>query len=201
MNVTSVGEAGWPRTCRGCGRRDGVAGGCFGTRAYQSAGVGGEPVAAVQPGRADREERRDDVEDRDERAGWVRDRFVRAAAPGLDDDPADQRLGQQRGDHPGGLDGGRTPTGEDSLFEFLAQPSLARTYTFHVQQTYSDGSIVNWAGSESSDSPAPTIDVKDSLGGSGVSVVSIIALVVGLLALVAAGFALLRGGAGDRPLA
>ena len=42
--------------------------------------------------------------------------------------------------------GGKTPTGEDSLFQFLAQPASAKTYTFQVQQTYSDGSIVNWSG-------------------------------------------------------
>jgi uncharacterized protein YcnI len=99
--------------------------------------------------------------------------------------------------------GGRTPTGEDSLFEFLAQPSSARPYTFGVQQTYSDGSIVNWNGPESSDAPAPTIDVKDSLGGEGVSVLTIVALVVGALGLLAGGFALASGGRGTegRPLA
>ncbi len=96
--------------------------------------------------------------------------------------------------------GGRTPTGEDSLFQFLAQPASAKTYTFQVQQTYSDGSIVNWAGSESSAAPAPTIDVADSLGGGGVSALTIIALIVGLLGLLAGGFALL-GGSRDRTLA
>src|ERR1700758_3398722 len=35
--------------------------------------------------------------------------------------------------------GGSTPTGEDSLFQFLAQPAKSGTYTFHVEQTYSDG--------------------------------------------------------------
>jgi len=39
--------------------------------------------------------------------------------------------------------GGRVPTGEDSLFQFLAQPSKPRTYTFRVKQIYSDGSIVD----------------------------------------------------------
>jgi uncharacterized protein YcnI len=99
--------------------------------------------------------------------------------------------------------GGRTPTGEDSLFQFLAQPSSARSYTFGVQQTYSDGSIVNWSGPESSDAPAPTIDVRDSLGGGGVSVLTIVALVVGALGLLAGGFALAtgRGSTGGRPLA
>jgi uncharacterized protein YcnI len=99
--------------------------------------------------------------------------------------------------------GGSTPTDQDSLFQFLAQPASAKTYTFQVQQTYSDGSIVNWAGSESSDAPAPTIEVKDSLGGgSGVSVLSIAALILAVLALVAAAFALVgRGGEKGRPLA
>jgi uncharacterized protein YcnI len=99
--------------------------------------------------------------------------------------------------------GGKTPTDEDSLFQFLAQPASAKTYTFQVQQTYSDGSIVNWAGSESSDAPAPTIAVKDSLGGgSGISALSIAALIIAVLALVAAALALVgRGGQKGRPLA
>lgn len=90
--------------------------------------------------------------------------------------------------------GGRTPTGEDSLFQFLAQPAGAHTYTFGVQQTYSDGSIVNWNGSESSADPAPTIEVSSSLGaGSGVSALTVIALVVGVLGLLAGGLALTGG--------
>jgi len=96
--------------------------------------------------------------------------------------------------------GGKTPTGEDSLFQFLAQPASAKTYTFHVQQTYSDGSIVNWAGSESSDSPAPTIDVKSSIAGGGSSLLTIIALVIGVLGLLAGGLALVSRGSGDRTL-
>ena len=102
--------------------------------------------------------------------------------------------------------GGKTPTGQDSLFQFLAQPASAKNYTFQVQQTYSDGSIVNWSGSESSDAPAPTIEVKDSLGGSsGTSALTIVALIVAVLALAAAGIALVGRGRGDsgggRPLA
>jgi periplasmic copper chaperone A len=96
--------------------------------------------------------------------------------------------------------GGKTPTGEDSLFQFLAQPASAKTYTFEVEQTYSDGSIVNWAGSESSAAPAPTIEAADSLGGGGTSVLTIIALIVGALGLLAGGFALI-GGSRERSLA
>ncbi len=97
--------------------------------------------------------------------------------------------------------GGKTPTGQDSMFQFLAQPSKPGTYTFRVQQTYSDGSIVDWTGPESSEAPAPTIEAASSLGGGGggTSVLTVIALVVGVLGLAAGGFALLggRGGGGD----
>jgi uncharacterized protein YcnI len=101
--------------------------------------------------------------------------------------------------------GGHVPTEEDAVFQFLAQPAASRTYTFTVQQTYSDGSIVNWSGPESSDSPAPTIEAKNSLGGGsgGTSVLTIIALILGALGLLAGAFALTtraRGGEG-RPLA
>jgi uncharacterized protein YcnI len=101
--------------------------------------------------------------------------------------------------------GGRIPTGEDSLFQFLGQPASPGTYTFEVQQTYSDGSIVDWNGSESSEAPAPTIQAVSSIdgGGGGVSVLSIVAVVLAALALVAGVFALVgRGtGGGGRPLA
>jgi uncharacterized protein YcnI len=91
--------------------------------------------------------------------------------------------------------GGHVPTEEDSLFQFLAQPSAAGTYTFHVQQTYSDGSIVDWSGPETSASPAPTIDVVSSVAGGGTSLLTIVALVVGALGVLAGGIALFsRGG-------
>ncbi|HTZ04838.1 MAG TPA: DUF1775 domain-containing protein [Gaiellaceae bacterium] len=90
--------------------------------------------------------------------------------------------------------GGSTPTEEDSLFQFLAQPSKSGTYTFDVQQTYSDGSIVDWNGSESSEAPAPTIKVSSSLGG-GTSTIAIVALVLGAIGIVLGAIALVsRGG-------
>jgi uncharacterized protein YcnI len=91
-------------------------------------------------------------------------------------------------------DGGKVPTGEDSVFQFLAQPGSSKTYAFTVQQTYSDGSIVNWSGPESSDSPAPTIEAKSSLGGGGVSTLTIVALILGALGLLAGAVALASGG-------
>jgi uncharacterized protein YcnI len=91
--------------------------------------------------------------------------------------------------------GGSIPTEEDSLFQFLAQPSKAGTYTFEVKQTYSDGSIVDWSGTESSAAPAPAIKVVSSIGGGGTSTLTIVALVLGILGVLVGGIALFsRGG-------
>ena len=90
--------------------------------------------------------------------------------------------------------GGHVPTGEDSLFQFLAQPAGAGTYTFQVEQTYSDGSIVNWSGPESSAAPSPTIEVKSTLGGSGTSLLTIVALIVGAIGVVLGAIALFSKG-------
>jgi uncharacterized protein YcnI len=101
--------------------------------------------------------------------------------------------------------GGHVPSGEDSLFQFLGQPGSPGSYTFQVQQTYSDGSIVNWSGSESSAAPAPTIKVVSSLGGGGSgggnTTLEIVAIVLAALALAASLLALVGRGDGGRPLA
>ncbi len=97
-------------------------------------------------------------------------------------------------------DGGKVPTGEATGFSFLGRADSAKTYTFGVRQTYSDGSVVDWTGPESSDAPAPTLEAKDSLGGGGSSVVTWIALAVAVLAAVLAAVAL-AAGSGRRTLA
>jgi uncharacterized protein YcnI len=88
--------------------------------------------------------------------------------------------------------GGSVPHGEYASFEFLGSGDSSKTYTFDVQQVYSDGSVVNWTGPESSDTPAPAIDAVSSLGGGRTPVVSIVAvalagaaLLVGVVALAA----------------
>jgi uncharacterized protein YcnI len=96
--------------------------------------------------------------------------------------------------------GGKVPTEEDAVFQFLAAPAGAKTYSFKVRQTYSDGSVVDWTGPESSDTPAPQVEAKSSLGGGGTSTLAIIALVVGVFALVVAFIGLFAGG-GRRSLA
>jgi uncharacterized protein YcnI len=95
--------------------------------------------------------------------------------------------------------GGSVPTGEDAVFQFLASPDSEKTYTFAVRQTYSDGSVVDWTGPESSDTPAPRVEAVSSLGGSsGNSTLAIVALAVAGVAVVLAGVAVVsRGG---RPL-
>jgi uncharacterized protein YcnI len=96
--------------------------------------------------------------------------------------------------------GGSVPTGEDSVFQFLASPDSSKTYTFSVRQTYSDGAVVDWSGPESSDTPAPRIEAKSSLGGGGSSTLAIIAIVVGGIGILLAGVALATRG-GSRPVA
>src|SRR5579862_6692344 len=85
--------------------------------------------------------------------------------------------------------GGHVPTEEDSLFQFLAQPAKAGTYTFQVQQTYSNGKIVNWADPETGQDPAPTIKVLSSIGGGGTSLLAIVALAVGAVGVLLGGIA------------
>jgi uncharacterized protein YcnI len=100
--------------------------------------------------------------------------------------------------------GGRTPSEEDSVFMFNASAPKSQDYTFHVVQTYSDGSVVDWSGPESSDTPAPVVKAVSSLGGGGgsSSTLGVIAVIVAALALVLAIVALAGGRGGSRrPLA
>jgi hypothetical protein len=83
--------------------------------------------------------------------------------------------------------GGRVPAGEAALFEFVGQPIRTGRYAFDVTQTYSNGSSVNWSGTASSSTPAPTIEVERSFGGGRASTLSIVAVAL------AAGGALLGG--------
>jgi uncharacterized protein YcnI len=97
--------------------------------------------------------------------------------------------------------GGSVPTEEATSFQFLASADSAKTYSFKVRQTYSDGTVVDWSGPESSDTPAPTIEAKSSLGGGGGSdTLAIVALAVAALGLVVA-MAGLIGRSGRRSIA
>jgi uncharacterized protein YcnI len=88
--------------------------------------------------------------------------------------------------------GGHVPTEDDALFQFLGEPRKPGTYTFQVQQTYSDGSIVDWSGPESAEDPGPAIAAKSSLGGGGgSSTLAIVALAVGAVGVLLGAAALL----------
>jgi uncharacterized protein YcnI len=96
--------------------------------------------------------------------------------------------------------GGKVPHEEASMFQFLGSTDAAKTYAFKVRQTYSDGTVVDWSGPESSDTPAPTIEAKSSLGGGGSNTLGIVAIVLAVLALVVAVVGLI-GKSGRRALA
>ena len=89
--------------------------------------------------------------------------------------------------------GGNVPTLEDSVFHFVADLTAAKTYTFVVKQTYSDGTIVDWSGPQSSDTPAVLVEAKSSLGGGSSSILPIIALLVAGVALLLGVVGLLGG--------
>jgi uncharacterized protein YcnI len=88
--------------------------------------------------------------------------------------------------------GGSVPTEEDAVFQFVASPDSEKTYTFDVRQTYSNGKVVDWNGPESSDTPAPTVEAKDSIG-TGSSLPTIVAIVLGAVGVVLGLVALLAG--------
>jgi uncharacterized protein YcnI len=91
--------------------------------------------------------------------------------------------------------GGKTPTDEDSVFRFVGAAENPGTLSFTVRQTYSDGSVVEWSGDPSSDTPAPQVEAKSSLGGGGSDTLAIIGIVVGAVGVVLGAAALLlRGG-------
>jgi uncharacterized protein YcnI len=89
--------------------------------------------------------------------------------------------------------GGKVPTEEDAVFHFNASADSSKTYSFDVRQTYSDGSVVDWNGPETADTPAPRVKVVDSIGGGSTSTLAVVALVVAAVGVVLAVIALVFG--------
>ena len=85
------------------------------------------------------------------------------------------------------------------LLPFTGSAKDEGDYTFKVSQTYSDGSVVDWAGSEDSDTPAVVVAVGAAEHGAEEShsdstkTIAIIALVLGALGLVVGGVSLVAG--------
>ena len=94
--------------------------------------------------------------------------------------------------------GGHVPTDEDAVFRFQATlTGGSKDYVFQVRQTYSDGTVVDWNGPESSDTPSPVVQGTSSLGAGSNTLLVIVALVIGGLGLVLGIVGIL---AGRRPL-
>jgi uncharacterized protein YcnI len=94
--------------------------------------------------------------------------------------------------------GGHVPTDEDAVFRFQATlTGGARDYVFEVRQTYSDGTVVDWSGPESSDTPSPVVQGVSSVGSGSDTTLVLVALVLGGLGLVIGIVGLV---AGKRPL-
>lgn len=89
--------------------------------------------------------------------------------------------------------GGHVPTGQAAVFGLNASTDGAKTYVFAVRQTYSDGSVVDWAGDESSDTPAVRLTSVSDLGGGSGSTLAVIAIIVGGVALLVALVAVVSG--------
>jgi uncharacterized protein YcnI len=124
-------------------------------------------------------------------SGFAIDSFV--PSPGWQRDVKSTGSGEQTAIQQVTWSGGDVPTEEDALFQFLASTDSAKTYSFKVRQTYSDGSVVDWSGPESSDTPAPIVESKSSLGGGGSNTLAIVALALGAIALLVAVLGLLTG--------
>ena len=77
--------------------------------------------------------------------------------------------------------GGESSPSDDPVFQFTGTVDAAKTYGVEVRQTYSDGTVVDWAGPEDSEKPAAFVEGVSSVGGGGTEVVTWIALVLGAL--------------------
>jgi uncharacterized protein YcnI len=131
-------------------------------------------------------------------AGFAIDSFVEA--PGWKRDVQSTGSGEEAVIQKVTWSGGSVPPEGATDFQFLGRTDSSKTYDFNVRQTYSDGSVVDWTGPASSDTPAPVVEAKASLGGGGgSSTLGVIALVIAGISLVVA-VAGLAGGPGRRTL-
>jgi uncharacterized protein YcnI len=125
-------------------------------------------------------------------AGFSIDSF--AASPGWKRDVQSTGTGESTVITKVTWTGGAVPHEEYAVFRFLGRTDASKTYAFGVRQTYSDGSVVDWNGPESSDAPSPTIDSVSSLGGNSSSTWAIVALIAAVVALLLAGVGLAANG-------
>jgi uncharacterized protein YcnI len=92
---------------------------------------------------------------------------------------------------------GSAPPESTAVFSIIGSAAESGSYMLPVRQTYADGSVADWAGPESSDTPTPVVNVRSDFGG-GSSTLAVIALIVGAVGVVLGGAALIARG---RPVA
>ena len=86
------------------------------------------------------------------------------------------------------------------MLQFVGDVGAAKDYVFKIRQTYSDGTVVDWTGATGSDTPAPKVEAKSSLGGGGSSTLATIAFVLAVAGARRRGDrAAAEGGRGERP--
>jgi uncharacterized protein YcnI len=100
-------------------------------------------------------------------------------SPGWKRDEVTQGSGEERTINEVTWSGGSVPTEHYAVFRLIGSVDSAKDYAIPVRQTYSNGKVVDWSGSESSDTPAPRIEGVSSLGGGSSSTLAIVALIVG----------------------
>lgn len=84
----------------------------------------------------------------------------------------------------------KVPSGESAFLRFsgYVTDDKPHEFAFKVEQTYSDGKVVDWAGAPEADEPAPTLSMvsANSSASDGTDTLTIVALVLGALALLIA---------------
>lgn len=82
----------------------------------------------------------------------------------------------------------KVPSGESAFLRFsgYVTDDKPHEFTFKVEQTYSDGKVVDWAGPADADEPAPTLSMvasATSAGDDGTDTLTIVAVILAALAL------------------
>ena len=124
-------------------------------------------------------------------AGFSIDSF--APTPGWNRDVQSTGSGEETQIQKVTWSGGSVEHEDYAVFRFLGQTDSSGDYEFKVRQTYSDGTVVDWTGSESSDTPAVHIKAVSSLGGGASSTLALVALVIAGAALLVGALGLVGG--------
>jgi uncharacterized protein YcnI len=119
-------------------------------------------------------------------------------SPGWKREEVTEGSGEERAIRQVTWSGGNVPTERLAVFRFVGVVDSEGSKQIRVRQTYSNGEVVDWAGPESSEEPAPQIEAVASLGGDSGSTLATVALIVGAIGVLLGIVGLVTRG---RPLA